>query len=65
MVTKKGEDKMNFETLLRKRNQQGEHLIGLEVKQRTMLKIWHKIDGLVYIACLIGLCCLANYIEHL
>lgn len=30
---------MDFETLLRKRNQQGEHLIGL--------------------------CCLANYIEHL
>ena len=26
---------------------------------------WHKIDGLVYIACLIGLCCLANYIEHM
>lgn len=34
--------------------------------ERTMIKkIWHKIDGLVYIACLIGLCCLANYIEHL
>ena len=31
-----------------------------------MLKhYWHKVDGLVYIACLIGLCCLANYIEHL
>ena len=26
---------------------------------------WHKVDGLVYIAFLIGLCCLANYIEHL
>ena len=30
-----------------------------------MMKIWHKIDGLVYIACVIGLCCLANYIEHM
>ena len=26
---------------------------------------WHKIDGLVYIAFIIGMCCLANYIEHL
>lgn len=26
---------------------------------------WHKIDGLVYIAFIIGMCCLANCIEHL
>lgn len=26
---------------------------------------WHKIDGLVYIAFIIGMCCLASYIEHL
>lgn len=28
-------------------------------------KIWHKVDGLVYIAYIIGLCCLANYIEKM
>lgn len=33
--------------------------------ERTMKRYWHKIDGLVYIACIIGLCCLANYIEHM
>lgn len=29
------------------------------------MKYWHKIDGIVYIAFIIGMCCLASYIEHL
>lgn len=33
--------------------------------ERTMKYYWHKIDGLVYMAFIIGLCCLAHYIEHL
>lgn len=36
MVTKKGEDNMDFETLLRKRNQQGEHLISLWLCEATI-----------------------------
>lgn len=34
-------------------------------KRRTLKYYWHKIDGLVYIAFIISMCCLANYIEHL